>query len=57
VHDPFAPTFAELAERHADDPDALAAALLSLEPIFGDLAGHAGLTTLVATRLRPLLPH
>jgi fructuronate reductase len=55
VQDPFAPTFAELAERHADDSDALAAALLSLEPIFGDLAGHAGLTTLVAARLRPLM--
>jgi hypothetical protein len=46
---------AELAERYGSDPDGLAAALVSLVPIFGDLAGDTALTGSIAARLSQLV--
>jgi fructuronate reductase len=47
VRDPLAPRFAEIAATQAGDPHGIAAALLGLEPIFGDLAGNSELVAAV----------
>jgi hypothetical protein len=50
VHDPLSARLAEIADAHPDDTEGLAAVaaeLLRLEPIFGDLVGNGVLTAAV----------
>ena len=55
VDDPLADLYEGIAERAAGDPSNLATALLSLEEIFGDLAGRAELVRPVTDHLTVLL--
>ena len=55
IRDPLVTVFAEIASTRGSDPSAWVAQLLSIESIFGDLAGNAALAAAMVGHLAPLM--